>query len=261
VTDDVWTAWMDSGVGTGDGMGLGLCVQPCCTSADCAGDGGAGGGYVCFATGAGGNYCVPPEWVPGRSAIGGSGGGANCADGGECRSGLCQAGVCADTCCSSHSQQFECAPNSICRFNNFPGSGFDTHYTARCMPMPGGGQGATTGGNGCNSNSDCRSNLCVTSGNTATCRDACRNSADCFTSTTGMRSPTLTCQYSQPQGAGQDIVPSCAPVQNGGFNGGGAADGGICFMKADCQVTGGAYCEPAPTRVGQTTYSALTCGQ
>ncbi|HEY4015906.1 MAG TPA: hypothetical protein VGM06_21365 [Polyangiaceae bacterium] len=267
VTDDIWNVWTDSGVGAGDGTGAGLCVQPCCTSSDCGSDGGVGGGFVCFGTGAGGNYCVPPEWLPGRSAIGTSGGGAACTDGTDCRSGLCQSGICVDTCCSNRSQQFECATTSICRFNAFPGMGFDTHYTARCSPTPGNQQVMSGGGN-CTMNSDCRSNLCVTTGGSTTCRDACRNSVDCVVPTTGPRN-SIACQYSQPPSAGTDIVASCGPVTNGGAGGGGGgggntgSDGGpaVCFAKADCVVTGSSYCGPMPTRVGVTTYSALTCGQ
>jgi hypothetical protein len=273
VTGDIWDVWVDSGIGAGDGTGPGICVQPCCTSSDCWGDGGVGGGFVCFGTGAGGNYCVPPEWLLDRSAIGTGGGGSACTDGTDCRSGLCNGGICADTCCSSHSQQFECATTSICRFNGFPGAGFDTHYTARCSPTTGGGNQPppAAGGTTCTMNSDCRSNLCVTTGGSATCRDACRNSADCVLPTTGMRSPTITCQYGQPPSSGTDIVASCGPVTNGGGVGGGGgggaantgADGGpgVCFAKADCLVTGASYCGPMPTRVGATTYSALTCGQ
>ena len=113
-------------------------------------------------------------------------------------------------------------------------------------------------------NSDCRSNLCVTTGGNETCRDACRNSADCVIGTTSMRNPTFACQYGQPPSSGADIVASCTPVNmNGGGGGSTVTDGGagVCFAKADCLVTGASYCGPMPTRVGATTFSALTCGQ
>jgi hypothetical protein len=234
VTADIWNACIDAGGGGGwDGGSGGVCMKPCCTSGDCdMGDGGMGDS-VCFATGAGGNYCVPPGWLGDRSTIGTNVGGGACGgDAGACRSGLCLSGsnVCADTCCSNHSQTYECAANVDCRFDPFPGTGFDTHEAAQCMAGP-------PSAGRCQMNADCRSNLCFgampDSGfmNSGTCQDACRNSIDC-TPTGMMRSQT--CSYVQPNfPMSTELVAACTQ-QGFGQGDGGAGDGSQCRVSADC---------------------------
>jgi hypothetical protein len=257
VTKDIWSAWADAG-GSSDG---GFCAKPCCTSLDCdMGDGGENAS-VCFATGAGGNYCVPLGFLADRASVGALGGGANCASapGSACRSGLClDAGVCADTCCSTGmmgaNAQCSGMTGSMCLFGQFPGTGFDTHESANCgLPVP----FTVTTGTPCSMNSDCRSNLCVDAGGTfmnpGSCQDPCRGSC-----TGGFL--RATCQYLQPDptvGA-PDIVAACFPS---GLRG----DAGVtvCFVDStgstgDCQP--GERCRPQPLTVEGMTYSVLACG-
>jgi len=133
----------------------GFCTRPCCTSANCS------GGSVCFASGQGGNYCVDPAWLGRSTPASNALGGASCTSGTQCRSGLCVAGgsgkVCADTCCSFASSA-ECTGSTQCSLGFFQGTGFDTHYAARCGP-PG---GAGTAGSGCSVSSECAGGLCYT---------------------------------------------------------------------------------------------------
>jgi hypothetical protein len=276
VTANVWNAWL----GAGGGDAGRFCVEPCCTSLDCDSEDGGSGATVCFATGAGGNYCVPPSWLGDRSAIGAASGGAGCGGGAgiACRSGLClDSGVCADTCCSTKSST-ECATNFVCRIGPFPGTGFDVHASAHCSAAPIG-----AGSSGCMSNSDCRSNLCLdtTFGNMS-CRDGCRNRDDCSPPGTPMYR-SQACEYIQPVATATEVVAACAPLNTLGFGDGGGGDGSKCQTSADCargycalQPGGQSVClsscfvdgdcpppercRPQPHVLGGTTYSVLACG-
>jgi hypothetical protein len=242
---------LDAGAG-------GYCAKPCCTSLDCdMGDGGVNA-TVCYASGAGGNYCVPTGWLGDRSSIGGLGGGASCGSGpgSACRSGLClDSGVCADTCCTTHSNVPECANPTSCLFAPFPGSGVDVHETANCGEPVG---FAVMGGN-CTVNTDCRSGLCVDSGlmfPPGFCQDPCRTAGECMSMFT-----LATCQYYQPDPMSADIVAACVPRMRG------AGDGGVavCFVDDYNSSTGdclsGEHCRPEPnTMVGTMSYSVLACG-
>jgi hypothetical protein len=257
-TQEMWSAWVDSGVGAGDGTGSGICMQTCCTSNDCT----MGEGYVCFATGGGGSYCVAPEWLGDRADIGTTVGGASCDAGAACRSGLCVSGLCADTCCSNRVQALECATGSNCRFGLFPGGAtFDTHEAARCVV---GGMNAGVNGSTCMANGDCRSNLCLPTGgfnSSSTCRDACRSLADCTPTPGGGGgggggggSPVVTpsCTYVQPGGqAGTEIVAAC-------FSRGGIA-GALCFDDSDCPPAT-PRCRPQLMQIDGGMYSVLACG-
>jgi hypothetical protein len=285
LTTDVWNALTDAGGVRGD-AGSGVCVEPCCISSECDSDDGGSGGQVCFATGAGGNYCVPPAWLGDRSTIGTALGGAACADdaGAPCRSGLCVSGACADTCCSSRLSAIECAGGSICRFAPFPGAGFDKHETATCAPLP--ASARTNNGSGCASNSECKSNFCsggdggVTSGDMPTCREPCRNASDCAGST---RSPPWCGYLDIPMST--DLVSACMPSNRGVGDAGG---GSPCQLSSDCargycaplgngrsaclatcfiDRPGGSddclpseRCRPQPLQVGTAIYSVLACG-
>jgi hypothetical protein len=254
-TPTIWNAWVDSGVGAGDGTGSGICMEPCCKSSDCdLGDSGAGG-YVCFATGGGASLCVAPDWLGDRADIGANAGGAACGgDAGGCRSGLCSAGLCADTCCSSRTPTIDCTVGSNCALGTFPGGPLDVHEAPHCVSAAGGGVGTGgASGTSCRMNSDCRSNLCLGGGGSATCRDACRNALDC--SPTGARSTTLACSYIQPVQGSQDIVAACTPIgPNQGPDAGGPS---VCFTNDDCQQNH--PCSPQPMQVGGATYSVLAC--
>jgi hypothetical protein len=263
-TPEIWNAWVDSGVGAGDGTGSGICMQPCCTSNDCT----MADNYVCFATGGGGSYCVMPDWLGDRAAIGTTTGGASCDTGSGCRSGLCAGGLCADTCCSTRQQLLECASGSACRFGSFPGgTTFDTHEAARCVAAGGGGGNAGANASTCTSNGDCRSNLCLASGgfnSTSTCRDACRSLADCTApaggggngGNGGSTQATPPCTYVEPGGqAGAEIVAACSPAGN---RGGVDAGPPVCFDDSDCPPL--TRCRPQRVRVDGGMYSVLACG-
>ncbi len=240
-----------------------FCTKPCCTSSDCD------PGSVCFATAAGGNYCVLPTWIGRTTSEGMGGGGATCSTGRDCRSGVCgPAGACADTCCSDQAGG-QCTAPSQCTFAAFPGTGIDTHYSANCQPSP----GNRNNGSSCNSNSSCVSQLCASDNGTFNdCHGACRNSADCGSS--------YACSYVLPDMNG-DLVAACT-AQNGTTPlgqscsttndtcGQGFCDPGslkctsICFTDADCKAAGG-HCRPEQVTVfvnGQPggSYSVLACG-
>ncbi len=183
-----------------------FCGQTCCTSADCP------GGTVCFATAAGGNYCVNPAWLGDRSTPGRLQGGSSCSTGTQCRSGLCAGGTCADPCCSTQSGQ--CASGSACAFGNFPGKGFDTHYSARCVTSPDAG---APFGSFCSADADCESNLCLNY-----CVAPCRNSADCPSG--------HSCWYVLPNSPNSnDVVAACLASTQGS-----TAVGQSCSSPASC---------------------------
>lgn len=285
LTPELWNVMADGGVDAG-GSGSGFCMDPCCTSFECPmGDGGSSA-WVCFAAGAGGNYCVSPSWLGDRSNIGNLQGGASCSDDAGtlgCRSGLCSSGVCADTCCSTKTTN-ECAGGITCGFSPFPGSRFDTHFTAHCMM---GGNGA--GGSQCMGDLACKSNLCVPGGGQMTmiCRDACINPDECIPAGTGRNQSTQACEYIPAMGQGpmgSDIIAACVSLFSQGFGmRGDAGAGSPCTTWSDC--TRG-YCAPiSPTQsqclvtcvndtncvppqrcrlqsvsIGNASYSVLACG-
>ncbi len=286
-TADIWSA-----LGYGDAGGAGgVCMEPCCTSSDCdysVTDGGEVDADVCFATGAGGNYCVPPALLGDRSTIDvNKSGGSPCGgDAGACRSGLCVSGSCADTCCDTKSST-ECA-TGYCRFGAFPGGGFDKHQTGNCT-VPA-NAGTTAGGGQCGTGGDCRSNLCLGGDGgfmsmNPTCRDACRSRDSCTPSGT-LRSQT--CNYIQPFPGSPDVVAACVPLGQGGGDGG-AGDGMPCRTSTDCahgycatlpggqgvclgvcffdtamtslsDCPSGERCRPQAVLIGGATYSVLACG-
>jgi hypothetical protein len=219
-----------------------FCAKPCCTSWDCP-DG------VCFATGEGGNYCVPPAWLPDRSTTGlGEGyGGATCTTNSDCRSGLCASGACADTCCSASAADVgsECATGSSCRIGTFPGTGFDNHAAAYCTS----GLGGCTG-SGCT---------------------ACRNSTECGTG--------KACYYQAPVLGSSNIVAACTAIEQQNSPVGTKCTGDfncatnfcettytnecsdVCFSDADCSAVPDWYCRPEQIMlITGGTDAVLVCG-
>lgn len=198
-----------------------FCTKPCCTSADCD------AGTVCFATSAGGNYCVDPSWV-GRSAPSGTNnhGGDTCVNDGDCRSGLCDktGGMCLDTCCSTGSGGSECSAATDCAFSKFPGVGFDTGYTAWCQPPVG---NAANGASCTNDPTICRSGLCTCDDQncfTSHCHDACRNTPDCGSG--------QSCTYIQLFDNMMNVIgviSACNPKGSGT-----GTQGMTCSMDTDC---------------------------
>ncbi len=233
-----------------------FCTQACCTSADCP------TATVCFGTGGGGNYCVPPGWIGRNSGVGVGQGGLSCQFNEDCRSGLCASGACADTCCSTAQQNAqtnpECATGTICRFAAFPGNGFDTHETAWCGPPI----GNTAGGNACAVDGTCQSGKC---GNFTRCEAVCRGPTDC--------SGGLACSYGlgpTTLPANKDIVAGCIMPTGNVPNGSACStntdclsafcDGSkctdVCILDSDCKT--GLHCRPKMVQV-QGSYSVLCC--
>lgn len=255
VTRDIWSA----------ARRRPFCSKTCCTSNDCD------DGSICFATAAGGNYCVPASWLNDRTAPGLRMGGEECTQGGECRSGLCPAGTCADTCCSGQSAA-QCGPGSACRFGDFPGLDIDTHHTAHCSPQQVGG---SANGADCASNGACRSNLCISAGGGfVTCHDACRSSADCV-------GQNQVCSYIA-SGNTSEVFAACVSA-NGAQAGNTVQQGSACRGATDCQsglcdlsgqctdvcfadsdcTFGTWHCRPSNMPIlggGGGTYWVLTCG-
>jgi hypothetical protein len=227
----------------------GFCIQPCCTSTDCP------GGFVCFATAAGGNYCIQPSLV-GRTTPGGAIGGTTCSADSDCRSGLC-ATTCQDTCCSMFDSG-ECASGSACRYGAFPGRSIDTHYASHCT-TPGG-----TAGNGsfCSNDGTCKSDFC--DGNF--CADACRNTADCgsgnccdyaFDSTNGVIATCFSASGSSPLGTACTSDTTCGtafcdPTSKQCTD--------VCYTDSDCSSVTGWRCRPELVSLMTGSASVLLCG-
>jgi hypothetical protein len=266
----------------------GVCTKACCTSTDCD------KGSVCFATGAGGNYCVPGAVVGDRSTTGplNALGGTLCDAGTSCRSGLCALeGFCAETCCTTAppgpprmmqgNPPAQCTGmGGACRLGNFQGAQSapnDMPYVPRCAPA----MGTARNGVLCTGNSSCQSNLCVVDAmGDFMCSDPCRKPEDCG----GMQ----TCEYVHLSGNGApangNLVAACVPLAPTGPGPADAAsdwgpcktaidcargycassgDGGpgvcvsVCFGDGDCVSSG--TCRPQTLQVGSITYSVLAC--
>ncbi len=201
-----------------------FCTKPCCTSADCDAS------TVCYSTGAGGSFCVVPQWVGRSTTVGTSMGGAACTGNGDCRSALCDSGshTCADTCCSTVDTAIQCDSKSICTFGAFPGLvSYDQGLVAYCGQ---GGPGAD--GDQCAFANQCRSNFCDSDGY---CRDACRNSTECGNG--------YACMYERSRPPNTEVIAACA------VEGGNGAVGDLCQSSQDC-FTG--FCNP-PLQSDQNT--------
>ena len=233
-----------------------FCTKPCCTSADCD------PATVCFGSGAGGNYCVRPDWLGRSPDTGAKLGGGTCGAGADCRSGICAAGACADTCCSATHATATCGGGTVCRFGAFPGVTFDTHDVAHCASP--GGSGA--GGTACQVPGDCQSGLCVGI-LPSRCRDACRSSPDCPAG--------QICGYTLVgSGGGADVVAGCTSAPGSGTEGTPCQGSGdcktgfcsptthrctaVCFADGDCTFQGW-HCRPETVQFGGS-YSVLACG-
>jgi hypothetical protein len=218
--------------------GASFCTQPCCSSADCPTAG------VCFATGAGGSYCVLPQWLDRATPVGSALGlgGATCSTNSDCRSGLCASHACADTCCSATLGSTECGGGAACRVAAFAGVGFDTHVAPSCGPS-----------SSCNG-----SFLC----------GPCRNTTQC--------APGQGCEYLPTSLGSKDIAATCVATTSvlgegvhctgnancaSGFcdpNSNECTD--ACFADADCTLSGW-HCRPEVVQVQSGgSYSVLCCG-
>jgi hypothetical protein len=233
----------------------GFCTKPCCSSADCDAR------TVCFATAAGGNFCVRPEWLGRSSQLGEGFGGAGCAADSDCRSGLCDGSSCADVCCSSAEVASHCAVGEACLFGTFPGRSFDKRFVAYCAtPTGSAGSGAP-----CSADVMCSTGICGAADNK--CHDACRNSSDCG-------SPSQECAYSIPNlNTLSSLVSACASSLGQGAQGAACQNNNgcqsgfcdatskqctdVCYGDSDCTVSGW-RCRPQ--LLPPTPYSVLACG-
>jgi hypothetical protein len=232
----------------------GFCIQPCCTSTDCP------GGFVCYPTAVGGNYCIDPSLLSRSTTLGASIGGTSCGTASQCRSGVCSGGTCQDTCCSMF-QSSECGGSSTCRYGTFPGSGsVDQHYASHCTTSGGG-----SGGNQspCSNDSNCKSNFCFTV--TGACSEACESSADCASG---------FCSYAT--NSSSDIIAICGyPTGSVGLGGTCVTDTecataycdtntkkctDVCYLDSNCSAMPGWRCRPESYKVGVGTLSILLCG-
>jgi hypothetical protein len=234
----------------------GFCTKPCCSSADCDAK------TVCFATAAGGNFCVRPEWLGRSSQLGEGPGGASCVADTDCRSALCVGSTCQDVCCSSAQVASECAVGQSCVFGTFPGRSFDKRYVAYCAPPA----GTAASGAACGGSTMCATGLCATVD--YKCHDACRNSGDCG-------SPTVECGYAIPNLStpGSSLVSACSAALGPGAQGAPCTNNNgcqsgfcdatskqctdVCYGDTDCTFAGW-RCRPE--LLLPTPYSVLACG-
>jgi len=232
-----------------------FCTRPCCTSSDCDPS------SVCFATSAGGNYCMPPQWLSRSLTLGNRIGGQACNADSDCRSGLCSSNVCADTCCSMARAGSQCAPGTTCRFSAFPGVGFDMHFAAHCAAPAGLG----ADGVACRALTDCQSGFCDAL--SLVCRAPCGNPQDCAPA-------HQDCGYSGATPMSGGLVAACGSVQGPGAEGAACQAVSdcqnsfcnmaihqctdVCFSDADCTVPGW-RCRPMVVQFGGS-FSVLSCG-
>ena len=213
-----------------------FCTMPCCTSGDCE------DGTVCFATGGtdsvAGNFCVAPGWL-GRVAPGPGAGGASCATGSDCRSGLCSGSTCADTCCSTAQGSTECVSGE-CRFGTFPGAiAWDDNFVASC-----GRSGTRANGAACTSDSECASYLCVSSA----CTSACRTTSEC----TGAAE---ACTYIIPPSEPNATIAGCFTMPPN-MTPGTAVTGDACMLDTDCASL---FCDPAASLCTDVCFTDADC--
>lgn len=225
-----------------------VCTKTCCTSDGCD------AGFVCFAPGTGGKYCVTPALAGGRGALGTLKGGEACAtDGTQCRSGVCANTKCADTCCADA----DCINGTTCRIEGLTG-----HTIYACGDPPGGG----ARNQACSADTSCKSNFCANyDGFESRCIASCCSSTACG-SILGIPVACIVASGTQTNG---DYSSVCAGLPSAGASG---AFGATCGTDADCLST---YCEtghctdvccldtdcPAPNLCRPATDGTLRCIQ
>jgi hypothetical protein len=247
----------DMGILTGSVTMGQMCTQTCCASSECP------DGSVCFATGTGGNYCVPSSAL-GRT-VGTVAGGGSCATDATCRSGKCgQGGKCADACCSDSN----CTNGAQCALDTTT-SETNGHQVLQCT----GNSGSHLTGTTCTTNGYCHGGACEpdpTSSFNSECMQPCCSTANAGTPGamgcgTGFACYALNVNppadwipvCSQPSGNDTDGQP--LTIGTGGMGasctlnrdcrsthcfGGRCTD--VCCSDADCTVVAGWVCRPRP---------------
>lgn len=190
-----------------------ICTKPCCTSADCD------AGFICFAGGTGGNYCVAAGKAERPApSTGGKAPGESCATAADCRSALCAATKCVDTCC----QATNCAAGTTCRVT----SGQD-HIAWACA-APNGGAAKDLAAP-CVDNVECKNDNCVTGTfPQKRCTPPCCSASDCA----ALGFANNVCAYGA---GGNDQLKWCFVP-----NVGGVPLGAACNANNDCQSR---YCD------------------
>jgi hypothetical protein len=211
--------------------GLPICTKACCTSDDC------GDGFICYAPGTGGTYCVKADLAD-RTPLGTAKAGDACSIGDDCRSGLCQNQHCMDTCCGAQT----CGNGTACRYTALlPGptvAGVQAqHDSWECdvVPESGGDAGA---GSTCGSNTQCADFNCIKGSLTTgfRCTPTCCKADDC----TAAGLVNNVCAY----GSGDnDQLKWCKEP-----NAAGAPEGQPCSIAQDCA---GLYCDSSTHKCGR----------
>jgi hypothetical protein len=215
-----------------------VCTKTCCTSADCD------TGFVCYASGTGGNYCVAAT-VADRTppATGGKGPGESCTSGTECRSGLCDSSdagqhYCVDTCCGDS----QCGGGTVCKFTSIPGPGTASHAAWACAMGNEGGGDVTAS---CSDNPFCANNNCVIGVNpNKRCTPTCCSAKDCTLA--GLVGNV--CAYG---GTGTDQLKWCFEPPSTG-----ASEGAACVKNSDCTSR---FCDAHTTKCARTCCQTKDC--
>ncbi len=225
----------------------GVCTKTCCNSGQCT------LGFVCYAPGTGGRYCLDSDLV-GRTATPGIRDvGATCDNDTQCRSGLCKDTRCLDTCCSDG----DCQNGTTCRIVD---DGKGKTFFGCAMPP-----GAGNGNDACGGPNECRANFCAAYGgptpiprcvapccsSTASCGTADGVNIACVNARTTASSPILTvCIGSPKKTATKSFGDTCAADNecvSGICDAVSARCSSVCCLDADCPRD--SPCRPAPSGV------------
>lgn len=189
----------------------GVCTKTCCTSAQCD------PGFVCYAPGPGGRYCVKGSAL-GRPTLGSLGPGADCGtDPKRCRSGECVQSICVDTCCSDS----DCPTALSCRLVSVSSEVFFA-----CADPPGGGGRNSV----CSDDTSCRSAFCDPyDGIYDRCVAPCCTSAGSACGSIFSGSQAIACvDYPAPTARNTKVMGCAGPSDGEG------AFGDPCTGTADC---------------------------
>jgi len=178
----------------------GMCTQPCCSSAGCP------DGFVCYAAGTGGRYCVDPTKLGRSGTLGTELGGTSETSASRCRSGelMSDNKHCADTCCSDS----DCS-GAACAYGTD-----DSHDGMFCTRSTGSGQQDDF----CYQQSDCHDLVCASF--------SCY--ANCCGSTSCNALDGSVCAYAEYNNS-SDVVSFCWQSPAGA-----KAFGATCASNADC---------------------------
>ncbi len=221
----------------------GVCTKPCCTSGQCT------FGFVCFAPGTGGRYCLDSDAVGRPATLGFGDVGSACKADKDCRSGLCNDLRCLDTCCGDSN----CLNATSCRLVDVAGK---TYFG--CAPPPGGGGPNAT----CGTPTECSSNFCAAYAGQQRCVAPCCSSsvscgtADgttilCVNARSAPTKPTYTaCVGTLPKTANKAFGDTCSAndeCTSGLCDAVTARCSSVCCIDSDCPHS--APCRPAPSGV------------